>query len=49
MSTTITKITNVDIREVSLVAKPIDPATVISNVPEYLAEKYGLTPKVEDS
>ena len=42
MSNTITKITKVDIREISLVANPIDPATVISNAPEYLAEKYGL-------
>jgi hypothetical protein len=39
------KITSLDLREISLVEKPANPATVINNLPLYLAEKYGLIPK----
>lgn len=45
--TKITKITKIDIHNVSLVADPINPVTVINDVPQYLAEKYGLIPKEE--
>lgn len=40
-----TKITELDIREVSLVSEPVNPAAVIPNVTQYLAEKYGIIPK----
>lgn len=43
----ITKITKIDIHNVSIVVDPVYPVTVINDVPQYLAEKYGLVSKEE--
>lgn len=45
MAEQITKLDIREIYEVSIVANPANPVTVIANVPQYLAEKYGLIPK----